>query len=248
MNTELKEEILNFDNNQIDPTIINREQIEKIVENLLIVLDKDIVGDVVELGCYVGESSKYLMQSLVKYNSTKKLYVYDSFEGLPDLSKWEENTGWTPRTLKTTQDVLMKNFINNDLPIPFVHKNWFKDIPDDVLPEHICFAFLDGDFYESIYDSLVKIFEKIPIGGYILFHDYDRPDLPGVRGAVEQFLTERGLQNTTTVIADQLGLYIKGEDKKIIEEKINVTEFVENNKDDILQWISLTRKLVNNIF
>jgi len=213
--------ILEFENYKIEGGMNTPEQVEKLVESLLTVINKNIEGDVVEFGCYVGESSKYLMKTLIETNSDKKLFVYDSFEGLPDLSKWEENSGWKPRTLKTTEDVLINNFIQNDIPIPFIHKDWFKDIPHYKIPQKICFAFLDGDFYDSIYDSLEKIFDKVSDGGHILFHDYERNDLPGVRAAIEDFLSKKGLPYTVTKVADQLGLLIKGDDKVIeVEPKI----------------------------
>ena len=69
------ETILNFHNNQVDPIIINREQVGCLVTNLIDIIEKNVEGDVVELGCYVGESSKYLMKTLVEYDSTKKLFV-----------------------------------------------------------------------------------------------------------------------------------------------------------------------------
>lgn len=109
----MKNKILNFNNNKIDASIISMTQIEKIVEKLLQVLDSDLDGDIVEFGCYIGESSKYIMKTLVETNSTKRLYVYDSFDGLPPLSSWEENTGWRAGTLKTSEEVLISNFKTN---------------------------------------------------------------------------------------------------------------------------------------
>lgn len=130
--------------------------------------------------------------------------------GQLDLSKWEENSGWRPRTLNTTEDILIQNFEQNDLPIPIIHKDWFKNIPNYKIPEKICFAFLDGDFYDSIYDSLTKIYDKVVDGGVILFHDYLRPDLPGVDGAIRDFLSERKLEYNVIKICDQLGYMKKG--------------------------------------
>lgn len=201
--------ILGFDNKQVDPIIINFNQITNLVKYLYNSIEDNIEGDIVELGCYVGESSKYLMKTLVETKSTKKLYVYDSFEGLPNLSKWEENSGWVSGTLKTSQDVLIENFNQNNLPIPNIHKDWFKNIPSNKLPEKISFAFLDGDFYDSIYDSLTKIYDRVSDGGYICFHDYERFDLPGVRAAIEDFFNERGITYTVTKVCDQLGVFRK---------------------------------------
>lgn len=201
--------ILNFHNERIDPSIINFDQITNLVIYLNDSIDQNIEGDVTEFGCYVGESSKYLMKTLLENNSDKKLYVYDSFEGLPPLSKWEEGTGWREGTLKSTEQILISNFIENNLPPPIIHKDWFKNVPEDKLPQKISFAFLDGDFYDSIYDSLNKIFDRVSDGGYICFHDYQRPDLPGVRAAIEDTFKERGVEYTVVEVCEQLGVFKK---------------------------------------
>lgn len=211
------EKILNFNNQQIDGSIISGPQIECLVKHLLEVIDKKIDGEIVELGCYVGESSKYLMKTLVESDSSKRLYVYDSFEGLPDLTKWEENTGWKSGTLKTTEEILISNFKQNGLPIPIIHKDWFSNIPEYKIPEKISFAFLDGDFYNSIYDSLTKVFDKVSEGGYILFHDYKRADLPGVDAAIIDFLKERGLKYNVIEVTNQIGLLVK--DSTLLDDK-----------------------------
>jgi O-methyltransferase len=207
--------ILSFHNKTIDSSIINSEQIKNLISYLINAINSETDGDIVELGCYVGESSKYLMKTLLEYNSNKKLYVYDSFDGLPPLSKWEENSGWKAGTLKTTQDILISNFENNNLPTPIIHKDWFKDIPDDKIPDKISFAFLDGDFYDSIYDSLVKIYDKVTDGGYICFHDYNRKDLPGVKAAITDFFNQRNIEYNVIEVCEQLGVFQKN--KKIID-------------------------------
>ncbi len=207
--SDILQKILTFKNKKINPSIISDGQISKLVEYLLKTINENIDGDVVELGCYVGESSKYFMKTLIETGFKKQLYVYDSFEGLPELSKYEEESGWKPGTLNTTRDVLEKNFIQNNLPLPVITKGWFKDISETNLPEKISFAFLDGDFYESIYDSLVKVYDRVVDNGYICFHDYDRPDLPGVKAAVTNFLKTRNLENNVVVVCDQLGVLKK---------------------------------------
>jgi len=214
----VREKILNFENVRVDASIISFSQIELLVDLLLNTIEDNIDGDVVELGCYVGESSKYLMKTLIETSSDKNLYVYDSFEGLPELSEIEKNTGWRAGTLKTTQQVLIQNFQKNNLPIPIINKNWFKDIPNENLPEKISFAFLDGDFYTSIYDSLEKVWDKVSDGGYICFHDYDRHDLPGVKLAIDDFFKSKNVENTTKGLIEHVGVYRKN--KKIDENYV----------------------------
>ena len=204
--------LLNRPNSFIDSSIISLDQIRVLISLLENTIVNDVKGDVTEFGCYIGESSKYIRMMLDYYRSNKELYVYDSFEGLPALSKYEENTGWRAGTLKTSQDVLEQNFLNNGLRPPVSFKSWFKDVPEDKIPQNISFAFLDGDFYDSIYDSLSKVFDKISPGGIMVFHDYERPDLPGVKAAVDNFLREKNISNASYLqfkIFHELGVLIK---------------------------------------
>ena len=223
MENSIFKNIISFHNKKIDSSIINKDQTDNLVFYLLDSIQNQIEGDVVEFGCYVGESSKYLMKTLVETESTKKLFVYDSFEGLPELSKWEENTGWRPGTLVSSEDILRSNFEQNDLPFPVIHKDWFKNVPDDKIPEKISFAFLDGDFYDSIYDSLNKIIDRVSDGGYICFHDYQRPDLPGVRAAIEDTFNQKRIEYTVIEVCEQLGVFkMNGLVDKKIEQKPKV--------------------------
>ena len=216
----LLNKIRSFKNSKVDASIINDDQLDQLVLYALDVIEKGVEGDFVEFGCYVGESSKYLRKTLDETNSNKDLYVYDSFEGLPPLSKHEEGMGWRPGTLNVAEEVLIKNFRDNGLKPPYTCKGWFKDIPEYRVPDKVCYAFLDGDFYDSIYDSLVKVYDKVQEGGYILFHDYERNDLPGVRAAIEDFLRERGIEYDVITACEQVGVLQKG--RKI--EKLEMPE------------------------
>ena len=70
--------------------------------------------------------------------------------------------------------------------MPRIVKGWFCDLGESDLPSLISFAFLDGDFYESIRDSLRLVGPRMSRGGVIVVHDYTNPALPGVRKAVEE--------------------------------------------------------------
>jgi len=211
--------ILNFENKKLDPSIVNSDQIKYIVTYLCETLENKLEGDVVELGCYLGETSKYISKTLEVANSDKKFYVYDSFEGLPDLSRFEEGTGWKPRTLNTTEEVLKANCELNNVKQPIITKAWFKDIQDNQLPEKISFAFLDGDFYTSIYDSLEKVYDRVVDGGYILIHDYRRNDLPGVEAAILEFFRLRNIELNIIEACEQLAVIRKNKKIDVIEPK-----------------------------
>lgn len=151
---------------------------------LVKVIEQGVPGDVVELGCYQGETSKVL-QKIVLELSNKKLYVYDSFEGLPERDH-DKGDGFTSGGLVADKETVIENFKRNDLPPPIILKAWFKDI--NTCPDPIAFAFLDGDFYASIKDSLSLVWEKMSPKGIVAIHDYHSKPLRGVKLATDEFL------------------------------------------------------------
>lgn len=172
---------LNLLSDQVDETevvIITRE-LEK-------TLASKIIGEVVEFGCYIGTTSVYLA-GLLK-NTDKKLYLYDSFEGLPKKSKEDASpagTTFIEGELLATRSDLIKNFKRANLKMPIIKKAWFHDLKNKDLPNNICFAFLDGDFYDSIMDSLKLIWPKLTRGSTVIIDDYMNEQLPGVAKAID---------------------------------------------------------------
>ncbi len=147
-----------------------------------------IFGDFVELGCYKGDTS--LMLAEILQWTDKKLWIYDSFEGLPEKSAEDESE--IGRDFKKGELVVSKREVKNrflraNLPLPKIVKAWFQDLRDVDLPEKIAFSFLDGDLYESIKDSLKLVEKKMTSGGVIMVHDYTNEALPGVAKAVDEW-------------------------------------------------------------
>lgn len=159
-------------------------------------LDKSVEGDFVELGCYKGETS-ILLQRLLKDSgkfSEKKLWLYDSFAGLPE--KTSEDSSVAGEAFKagelfvSKRDVVEK-FHRANLPLPVIKKAFFENLdPEKDLPEKIAFAFLDGDLYGSIKTSFRLVLPKLSKDACLIVHDYNNPKLPGVSRAVEEFLRE----------------------------------------------------------
>ncbi|MBR3368725.1 class I SAM-dependent methyltransferase [Candidatus Saccharibacteria bacterium] len=159
-------------------------------------------GDFVELGCFEGDTSLLLAEVLKNNNSKKRLWIYDSFEGLPE--KTENDFSELGRDFKkgelfTTKRFVKQRFLRANLPVPRIKKAWFSELKNDDLPEKIAFAFLDGDLYDSIRDSLNLVFPKLNENGKIVVHDYNNPQLPGVSKAVDEFLEKSDWNLKTTL-------------------------------------------------
>ncbi len=150
-----------------------------------------VPGDFVEFGCYKGDTSLLLADLLHKNHSTKKLWLYDSFEGLPEKSDQDQSElspEFQPGALAVSKREVKVRFLHANLPVPIIKKAWFSDLTPDDLPKQITFAFLDGDFYESIKDSLKLVAPRLAPDGVIIIHDYANHKLPGVAQAVDEFL------------------------------------------------------------
>ena len=156
-----------------------------------------VEGDFVELGCYKGDTSLLLASLLVENpveNSAKRLWIYDSFEGLPEKGSEDDSAlgvDFKKGELLVTKREVKERFLRAGLPVPVMKKAWFSDLIAADLPERIALAFLDGDLYDSIKDSLRLVGPKMNERGIIIVHDYNNPALPGVAKAVDEWLANK---------------------------------------------------------
>lgn len=184
---------MSFKNDQVSE--LETERILEIARECL-----TVDGDFVELGCYRGDTSLSLAELLVEKSvekPVKKLWIYDSFEGLPGKSKEDESEvgkEFQQGELAVTKREVKARFLRAGLPVPVIKKAWFNELTEADLPEKIAFAFLDGDLYESIRDSLRLVEDKVSKGSVIMIHDYDNPALPGVTRAVDEWLKNRDIK------------------------------------------------------
>ena len=154
-----------------------------------------VSGDFVELGCYKGDTS-LLLADLLK-DSLKQLWIYDSFEGLPEKTDFDESPlgeNFKEGELLVTKREVKERFLRSGLKLPVIKKGWFSDFSKSDLPEEIAFCFLDGDFYESIRDGLLLVEDILAPDAILIVHDYNNPALPGEKKAVDEWIGTRRLQ------------------------------------------------------
>ena len=168
---------------------------EKQIEDkqLMVILNllencREVPGDIVEFGCYEGDTSL----AMAKLKLGKTLWLYDSFEGLPKKSVADFSsigTSFQTGELKASKNAVMKRFLHASLPKPIIKKAWFNELDAERdLPNEIAFALLDGDYYESIKKSLDLVTPKMAQDGVIVVHDYRNEALPGAAKAVDEFV------------------------------------------------------------
>lgn len=170
------------------------------IEQLRVILSEcerslSLAGAVVEFGCYIGTTSLFLRRLI----GDRELHVYDSFEGLPPKTAADMSpagTDFQAGELAVSKKQFLQEFKRAGLRPPIVHKGWFNNLTAADVPDKIAFAFLDGDFYESIRDSLQLVLPRLVPGGIIVIDDYAREALPGAARAVHELLPNQQIRVT----------------------------------------------------
>jgi O-methyltransferase len=144
----------------------------------------------------------------------RKVYVADSFEGLPRPSpekfpadKGEK--GHTYKTLAVSQVEVENNFRRYGLlddQVVFL-KGWFEDTLSHAPMEKLAVLRLDGDMYGSTTDALTNLYPILSRGGFCIIDDYA---LPGCKKAVDDFRAENGISADLKVV-DWTGRYWRKE-------------------------------------
>ncbi len=168
------------DRSSIAHTMIGLKRLDNLQFCIEDVLSNNIPGDLIECGAWRGGATIFMRAVLKAYNiKDRVVYVADSFEGCPK-----------PNIEKYPQDKEMNLYITDNLAAPleqvktnfdryglldeqvYFLKGWFKDTLPKAPIKKLAVLRIDGDLYESTMDSLVNLYPKLSIGGYIIIDDF----------------------------------------------------------------------------
>ena len=135
-----------------------------------------------------------------------KLYVADSFDGLPlpNIDKYPVDEGDTHHKvnyLKVSLEEVKSNFDKYDCSTENVIflKGWFEDTLKDSQIEKLSLLRFDGDMYGSTMDVLNNLYDKVVPEGRIIIDDYC---LPNCVKAVTDFRNEKNITDPLKVVDD----------------------------------------------
>lgn len=134
-------------------------------------------GCFVELGVFEGGSAYRLME--VAREQGRKLYLYDTFEGIPFQGKGDQHTiGEFAADLESVKEVIPDAiFVKGIFPYSLVEM------------DPIAFVHVDADQYQSILDAC-HVFPPLMVpGGIMLFDDYGQ--LEGATKAIDEYFGDR---------------------------------------------------------
>jgi O-methyltransferase len=160
-----------------------------------------IEGDICEYGVAWGRTSALIAATLNSIGSSKGLWLYDSFEGLPKPHEKDEllddicGLGTIDKyqgVFSAPEDFAKKEIEQVAFPSERVTicKGWIEasTLPERS-PEKISFCYLDMDFYRSTKDVLLFLLDRMPKGGRVVLDDY-KFFSKGPYTAVEEIIVE----------------------------------------------------------
>lgn len=144
---------------------------------------------VAEVGAYHGGNSLLALLYLTRYNSYSPFYILDSFDGFPEISRFDpQNKKRGDYKTEDTFENILNNFsifdnarvIKGFVPETFSqldHKNKYG------------LVFYDCDLYEPALATFEYFWDKIAPGGFLLIHDYvaEKGGYTGVKRATDEF-------------------------------------------------------------
>ncbi len=185
-----------------DFTMIGHKRLCNIEALITDVVEKDVPGDVIEAGVWKGGAVIYMKYLLEQLGSDKKVFVADSFDGLPPPDpKYPMDAGWDYSKmahLAVSEEKVRSNFEHFGLldeRVIFV-KGLFKDTLA-AIPGPFSIIRLDGDMYESTLNSLDGLYHKLSPGGYCIIDDWG---LAACNAAVVEFRNLNGVTDTVVQV------------------------------------------------
>lgn len=161
-------------------SMVGLKRMQNIQDCITKVMEDGVEGDLIETGVWRGGSTIFMRGNLKAWGeTTRKVWVADSFEGLPAPNEkdfpgdtgmiWHDQKG-----LSVGEAVVQNNFERYGLwddQVVFL-KGWFKDTLPVAPIEKLAVMRLDGDLYESTIQALEALYPKLSVGGFCIIDDW----------------------------------------------------------------------------
>jgi predicted O-methyltransferase YrrM len=177
-------------------TMCSNARLRGLYRSLHHVVDRNLPGDIVECGCARGGSAALMALTLRQLQSPRKLWLFDTFAGLPaptshdpDFELADLFTGTCIGTLDEVREFFHRLDAADN--VEFVPGLFQETLPTAAVSQ-IVVLHIDGDWYESVKVCLESLYDKVVPGGVIQLDDYGY--WQGARKAVDEFVKARRIQ------------------------------------------------------
>jgi len=154
------------------------------------ILEREIQGDLIEIGVYKGISAKMIHY----YMPDRRLYLFDTFDILDerDLDREKRETGieydkgWF---VDASIENVLKYIDRKNDNITIIQGYFPNTIPEEFDSKTFAFVHIDISLYKPTIDALNYFYEKTSSGGIIVLHDYNSN--PSVRKSTDEFMKNK---------------------------------------------------------
>jgi hypothetical protein len=149
--------------------------------------DKKIQGCIVECGVWKGGGVLLILETLLKNNDIRDIYLYDTFEGMtepsqedfsiphktPAYTRWQKDKfkGWGIGSYDFVYNLLSATKYPIE-KIHFVVGDINQTLKEKVPTSEIALLKLDTDWYNSTLLELSILYPKLLLGGILIIDDY----------------------------------------------------------------------------
>jgi hypothetical protein len=190
-------------------TMTSTERLYSVYKSVEYLTKNKIDGDYIECGVWKGGSSMMIVLCLMKNKCTdKKIYLYDTYEGMSEPTESDINHGnykAEDKYIKTMNsergsdwcrseiDEVKENLYSTGYPkenIIFI-KGKVEDTIPKTIPEKIALLRLDTDWYESTKHEMEHLYPLVSQKGVLIIDDYGH--WQGCRKAIDEYISKNKL-------------------------------------------------------
>jgi O-methyltransferase len=147
-----------------------------------------LAGDFIECGVFRGGTALLLARTIPK--GAKKLWLFDSFEGLSEASQKKGDFYRQGDFSQTSFEAV------TDLLSPFANqvtlrKGWIPASFAGLEQLQFSFAHIDVDIYDPALACCEFVYPRLVSGGVMMFDDYGYPACRGERNAVDEYFSDK---------------------------------------------------------
>lgn len=187
-------------------TMVGMKQLDQMQAAITDVVKRNVPGDVLEAGVWRGGMSIFMRGVLKVLSDQRRVWIADSFEGLPGPEQQHNSFGWQKGEMAVSLETVKSNFARYELmdeQVVFM-KGFFHETLPTIPIENLSILRADADLYESTRDILIHLYPKLSVGGYAIFDDYQ--NLKDCRRAIDEYRQEQHITDPIISI-DKRAIY-----------------------------------------
>jgi hypothetical protein len=185
-------------------TLTSPERIFSLRQAVKHIVDNKIEGSLVECGVWRGGSMMAIAKTLLSIGeSSRDLFLFDTFEGMPEptaldidhngepaTKNWQDLNTWVAVSENSVKENVLKTGYNPSK----IHliKGKVEDTLPEKAPQKIALLRLDTDWYASTKHELEHLYPRLVQGGILIIDDYGH--FKGSRQATDEYLIKHGIK------------------------------------------------------